>query len=303
MTVETFDSRDRAQVPEDTPEELVSRFVARISEVSSLPDVAVRIVRLVDDPKTCADDLSTAVRSDPSLAMRVMRTVNSAYYALDKKVADLKQAVAILGFREVRSLALTAYIASLFRSAEGHGRYTRQGLWAHMVSCGMVARLIAESSGRVGPHEAYLAGLLHDLGLILMDQYAHAAFCRIVDEVAEDRPSIELEREVLGFDHAALGQAVAHAWHLPEHLAQAIGHHHAPENCPEEHRPLAAAVAVANFLCHRQDITPLGVANVGMPSAAAFAEVGVGKSELATVAQALEETLKAADVMALVQVR
>lgn len=303
MSLDTFDSAGLEMVPEDTSNTALARLAARIGEVSSLPEVVLRVVRLVDDPQTGADSLSDAVRSDPALAMRVMRTVNSAFYALDDKVSDLRQAVAILGFREVRNLALTSHVATLFRTSEGHGRYTRRGLWNHLVATGMVARLVAQASGRVAPHEAYVAGLLHDLGLILLDQYAHAAFCRVVDELTENCPTCEVEQEVLGFDHAALGQVVGRQWNLPEHLTAAIGFHHAPQDCPAPQRTLVCAVAVANFLCHRQEVTPLGVANLPMPRPEVFGEVGLGRAELNDIVEGLDEVLRSADAMALIQIR
>jgi HD-like signal output (HDOD) protein len=86
--------------------------------------------------------------------MRLMRTVNSSYYALREKVADLKQAITLLGFKEVRNLSLTTYVAQLFQNTEGYGVYSRRGLWNHMVGVGMVARVVAQSCRNVAPQEA-----------------------------------------------------------------------------------------------------------------------------------------------------
>ncbi|HOM17014.1 MAG TPA: HDOD domain-containing protein [Thermoguttaceae bacterium] len=281
----------------------LARLAARIGEISTLPEVVYRILTLVEDPDTGAAELSEAVRSDPALAMRVMRTVNSPYYALEQKVSDLQQAIAILGFREIRNLALTAHVASLFRTSEGHKHYSRRGLWGHLVATGIVARMVAQTTGRIPPHEAYLAGLLHDLGLILLDQYAHAGFCRIVETIAPNRPTCQVEMEVLGFTHAELGQTVASQWNLPNHLTASIGFHHQPELCQGTYRPLVCAVAVANFLCHRQDVTSLGVANVPLPPPEIFAELNLGREELNQIVAQLEEALRSADLMAMSQVR
>ncbi len=193
----------------ELPEVLVERLFKRISEVSSLPAVAVRIIEVANDSTTGAEDLHDAVQFDAALAMRIMRTVNSSYYAMQNKVADLKLAITLLGFKEIRNLALTAYIAQLFTKGTGYGKYSREGLWNHLVGVGTVARLIAQTSGKVPPREAYLAGLLHDLGLILIDQYLHQPFCKVIDTLTEERPTCEIEREILGFDHAELGQFVA----------------------------------------------------------------------------------------------
>lgn len=295
-------TRDQKLPPVSTNVAL-SRLTARIGEISSLPEVVYRILTLVEDPNTGASDLSEAVRSDPALAMRVMRTVNSPYYALEEKVSDLQQAIAILGFQEIRNLALTSHVANLFRSSEGYKHYSRRGLWEHLVATGMVARMVAQTTGRIGPHEAFLAGLLHDLGLILLDQYAHAGFCRIVDAIGPDRPTCQVEMEVLGFTHAELGQTVAAQWNLPEHLTVAIGFHHEPQACEGTYRSLVCGVAMANFLCHHQDVTSLGIANVPLPSPEVFAELQLGREELNQIVEELEKALRSADLMAMVQIR
>jgi HD-like signal output (HDOD) protein len=287
----------------EIPEALLQRLFRRISEVSSLPAVASRIVQLANDPNTGADDLLGAIRGDPALAMRIMRTVNSSYYALDEKVANLKQGITLLGFNEVRNLALTAYVAPLFRESGQHGEYTRGGLWNHMVGVGMVARYIAGLVRTVPPQEAYLAGLLHDLGLVLIDQYLHRPFCRIIDLLTEKNRLCDLELQLLGFDHATLGQFVTEEWHLPEHLSVSIGSHHAPKEYSGPHRDIVYVVALANFFCHLKEVTSLGVRNVEMPSPDLFAELGIHKREVAAILDRVDEILQAADVMAVMYMR
>ena len=287
----------------EIPEELLQRLFARIGDVSSLPAVALQIVQLADDPNTGADDLLDAIRGDPALAMRIMRTVNSSYYALDQKVADLKQGITLLGFNEIRNLALTAYVAPLFRESEKHRDYTRAGLWNHMVGVGMVARYIAGLVRSVPPQEAYLAGLLHDVGLVLIDQYLHRSFCRIVDLLTEQNRLCDLELKLLGFDHAALGQFATEKWHLPEHLSVSIGSHHAPEEYSGPHRNIVYVVALANFFCHLKDLTSLGVRNVETPSPDLFSELGIHKRQMAEILAGVDEILRAAGVMAVLHMR
>ncbi len=285
-----------------SPEALVERLFSRIGEVSSLPAVALQIMELADDPKTEAQDLLDAVRGDPALAMRLMRTVNSAYYGLQEKVADLKQAITLLGFTEVRNLAMTAYLARLFRETEGHGVYSRRELWNHMVGTAMVARLTAQTCGQVKPQEAYLAGLLHDVGLILIDQYLHKPFCRVIDSLREDVPVCDAEMRIFGFDHATLGAYVASQWNLPKNLIATIGYHHSPMQCEGEHRPLVGVVSLANYFCHTKDLPSLGVRNVPMPPVELFVELGLQRSHMTTIAEQLGDVLVTADRMALVQV-
>lgn len=296
--------RPHSRLPRnDLPDALVLRLFERICEISSLPDVAMRIIEIADDPTSQVDDLLEAVRSDPALAMRVMRTVNSAYFGLADKVADLKQAITLLGFDEIRNLALTAYVAPHFREGESYGPYSRLGLWQHSVSVGMTAGMIAQASGRVFPQEAYLAGLLHDFGMILFDQYLHRPFCRVIDRLDGQTPAWHLELELLGFTHAQLGQFVADRWNLPEHLAVAIGFHHEPDEVDDPYRPIAVVVALADCLCHTKEVTSLGVDCAPAPPKDWLSLLGLGRAELRTIFEQIDGVLTAAQDLAMIQVR
>jgi HD-like signal output (HDOD) protein len=270
----------------------------RISEVSSIPDVALAIIRLANDPTSEAEDLFRAIQQDAALVMRIMRTVNSSYYGLPRQVADLKRAITLLGFKEIRNLVLGAYIADLFRETGGHGQYTRRGLWDHLVAVGAVAKLLAQACGKVPPQEAYLAGLLHDFGLILIDQYLHRPFCRVIDALGRETPICQLEREILGFDHAVLGEFVAARWQLPEPLTSAIRYHHDSDRYTGPHGALVHVVELANIFCHLKDRTSLGVRNTDMPSPRIFAALDLGEQQVARIWRQLEDVLETADAMA-----
>ena len=284
-----------------SPEVLVERLFRRISEVSSLPAVAMQIIEVANDSDTGAEDLLEAVQFDAALATRIMRTVNSSYYSLQNKVADLELAITLLGFKEIRNLAMTAYIAQLFKKGAGHGTYTREGLWNHLISVGTVARVIAGASRKVPPREAYLAGLLHDLGLILIDQYLHKPFCQVIDALSEDTPNWLAEQKVLGFDHAALGYFVAEKWNLPEHLTASIRYHHTPLQYDGPHREMVCVVTLANFFCNVKGLTSLGVADKEVPDAEVFGQLGLDKPQVAQIWEQLDQVLESANIMSLVR--
>jgi len=284
---------------EQPSEVLVERLFKRISEVSSLPTLAVRIIEVANDSKTGADDLHDVVQFDAALAMRIMRTVNSSYYSLQNKVADLKLAITLLGFKEIRNLAMTAYVAQLFTRDTGYKSYSREGLWNHLIGVGAVARLIAQTSGRVLPREAYLAGLLHDLGLILIDQYLHKPFREVLDSLDEKTSICQVEHEILGFDHAQLGEFVAQQWHLPEHLTTTIRYHHDPLAYQGPHRDMVYAVTLADFFCNLKQLPALGVVNMQMPPSEVFARLGLDKPRVASIWEQLDRTLQSANLMAL----
>jgi len=282
-------------------EVLVERLFARIGEVSSLPAVAAKVIEVVNEPGAAAVDLLEVIEHDAALAARIVRTVNSSYYGLKNKVADLQLAITLLGFEHIRNLALTTYIAHLFENNVGHGSYRREGLWNHLIGVGTVAKLIANLCGGVPPREAYLAGLLHDLGLILVDQYLNKPFCQVIDALDEETSLCPVEREILGFTHAQLGAYVAEKWDMPENLIAAIRYHHEPERYQGPHQRIVCAVALGNLFCSLRGLTSLGVRNVQQPLASVFTSLGLGKRHVAAIWENLDETLRDADIMALAQ--
>jgi HD-like signal output (HDOD) protein len=288
----------RSEAP---PEELVKGLFARISEVSTLPAVAMRIIQVANDSSTGAADLLDAVQYDAAIAARIMRTVNSSYYAMQNKVADLKLAITLLGFKEIRNLAMTAYVSQLFKKKQGYGTYTREGLWNHMIGVGIVARLIADVTRKAAPREAYLAGLLHDLGFILIDQYLNKPFHQLIDSLTEDRGQVEVEAEILGFDHAALGAYVGSQWRLPEHLVATIEYHHDPLAYAGEQWAMVYTVALADFFCNAKGVSPLGIRNTATPPSEVFSALGLQKSQVNRIWSELDDALKAADIMALIE--
>lgn len=279
----------------------LERLFSRIGEISSLPDVAIEIIEIASDTEHGAADLLDAVRRDPALSMRLMRTVNSSYYALRAKVTNLKQAINILGVEEVRNLALTAFVAPLFKQTAGYRIYTRRGLWQHMVTAGMLARLVARVSGKVPAGEAYLAGLVHDVGHLLIDQYMNAWFCRIIDALPTERPICQIETELLGFDHATLGAFVAAKWGLPEYLSTAISGHHQTEDYDGPHRTLVSVAVVANFLCHYQGVSSLGAPSGQSTPMQALRHLGLSKEQLTEIVAEIPAVLETAETLAAVQ--
>jgi putative nucleotidyltransferase with HDIG domain len=296
-------SSEEAQSRPPTDPAAIERLFSRIGEISSMPQAALHIARLAGDYSTNAKELVDAIRKDPTLAMRIMRTVNSSCYALSAKVSNLNQATMLLGFEEIRNLALTSYVAAIFRKTDGYGSYTRRKLWDHLVATAMVSRLVAQVSGKAVAQDAYLAGLLHDVGLILIDQYDHRAFCRILDRLTADSPTWKVEQEMIGFDHAALGAFVAAKWGLSQRVTDAIRYHHKADQYPGEDRQFVAVVALANLFCHVKGIPSAGIRCVETLPAQVFSDLALQRQQVSAIMDQIDKTLKAADLMAVCQVR
>jgi putative nucleotidyltransferase with HDIG domain len=237
------------------------KLFERIGEVSTLPSAAQRIVQIVSDEDTSAQDLLEALEGDPPLCIRVLRRVNSSFYSLRHQVTDLKTAISLLGYKEIRNLSLTVHVSRMLQDAGDYRRYSRKGLWNHMVASAVASRVVARECGVAHPDEAYLAGMLHDIGLILLDQYLRRYFLRVLRKLSDEVPTIEVEKVIFQFDHAELGAFVARQWKFAEPICDAIRYHHQPEAYHGPNRGLVNTVAVGNYLTSRAGITSLGVQN------------------------------------------
>ena len=271
---------------------LLDRTVERIHDVSSLPEVFVRVCEVVNDERSSVAELKEVVESDPSLASRVLRTVNSAAYGVSTSIDTLHQAICMLGFNEIRNLAITASVATIFKKDNSIGTYSRKGLWRHLVSVGLVSRMIALRSGSQRFDNAYLAGLIHDIGIILLDQHLHPSFVEIVEQVSADTPLLTIERENIGFTHSDLGARIAQKWRFSEAAVSAIRFHHDAHRYDGESQQIVQSVQVANFICTLKDIGSMGVRNVALPEPPVFSGVSIGRRELTVLWEDVDRELE-----------
>lgn len=279
----------------DHSDDLLTRITDRIDEISSLPHVMTQVLDVVNNPQTSVADLKTVVESDPALMARVLRTVNSSVYGLRVRAESVHRAISLLGFNEVRDLAVTASVADLFGKEVEVGTYRRKGLWRHLVCVALGARMVASRAGLEKFEEAYLAGLLHDLGIILIDQYLHQAFLEVVRDLSPDSTLCAIERRHLGFEHTQLGSRVAENWRFPEHALATIRFHHSSDAYTGNHQSVVQAVEVANYLCSSKGISSMGVKNVPAPPRSAFDALSIGRHELKVLWTDLDQELTKAE--------
>jgi putative nucleotidyltransferase with HDIG domain len=278
--------------------EALERLFSRIGDVMPLPASAQKVLKLTEDENANPDTLREAIQSDPVLVARILRRLNSSYYALSQKVSDLKSAIALLGLREIRNLAMTVFVSRIYDGASAHGTYKRENLWSHCVGVAVASRLVARVCGRGAAEEAYIAGLLHDIGLILLDQTLRKHFHKVLDGLDEATPTHIVENRILSFDHALLGGFVARKWNFPDSVADAITFHHQPWCYTGPHKDLVHVVAVANYLCSRTGLTSLGVHNVAPPPDEVYSGLGLDQVTLAIIWDELDTALDKATALA-----
>ena len=285
------------EFPPERPEAL-ERLFQHIGTVATLPAVGQRVLDLTESDTASPDDLRDAIQGDPVLVARILRRLNSSYFGLSHKIADVRTAVNLLGVREIRNLAITVFMSKMFEEDGSHGIYRREALWSHCVAVGVCARLVARVSGRGIPEEAYVGGLLHDIGLILLDQTLRRHFVRVLEGISPTVPTCSLETQILSFDHATLGGYVAQRWQFPQRIVDAITYHHAPLKYTGPHKELVFIVAIANYLCSRAGRTSLGIHNVVAPPDEAYSGLGLDHVSLTIICSELEATLDKAEALA-----
>ena len=264
----------------------------RIHSVSSLPHVAMKVMEVAQDPRSGARELKLAMESDPSLCARVLKCVNSSAYALRSPIANLQHAIAYLGIKQIRNLAMSAAVSELFKRDGALGNYSRAGLWKHLVSVGICARMIAMRLRLDNFEDMFLAGLLHDVGIILEDEHLHVPFGQVIGSLRERVPLDAVEREILGFDHMTLGERVARDWRFPEAVVAAVRHHHDSSRAPAEALDIVRCVEVANILCSLKGMTSVGM-NLVAFSAASIAALALSKDDILVLATDLDRELQA----------
>jgi putative nucleotidyltransferase with HDIG domain len=222
------------------------RLLENLKELPTLPTVVAQLMMTLNEPTSSARDLERLIANDQAIAARLLKLANSAFYGLPGKVASLNRAITLLGFNTVRSLVLTIGVIDKFGGPSGGKYFDRGEFWEHSLSVAMVARLLGARDSAFSPDEAHLAGLLHDIGKVIMDNFMPAKFQEAMQLVKEKgRDPLEAEQELLGLSHDEVGHIAAGEWRFPEFLSEVIKNHHNPENATQ-FPEITQLVATAN---------------------------------------------------------
>lgn len=225
----------------------ILRAAAAADNLPSLPTPVLRVVRMAGDPAVSVTQLARAAEADATLAGRMLRTANSSYYGLPRRVSTIYEATALLGSKTVRNLAMFAVACSWFSTKEAATRSWMSELLTKAIAVGVASQLIAERYLTEMSEEAFAAGLLHDVGASAMLVWRGQAYGRIIALAERSlRPVHEVESQAYGFDHADLGARVADDWALPAVLVNAIRGH----NDPWEDKEQAAVTKIVYLAEH-----------------------------------------------------
>ncbi|MEM9250846.1 MAG: HDOD domain-containing protein [Planctomycetota bacterium] len=239
-----------------TPNPVVADAIREISHIATLPEVTIKIIQLVEDPDSTAQDLNKVISNDPALGARILKVVNSAFYGLPGQIGSINRAIVLLGLNAVKNIAIAASLAKLFRGGKICPQFDARDLWNQSIAAAAGTRLLAERIGLGLPDEAFLAGLIHDLGIMVEVQARRAKFVEAVGGVLDGTyPTLrQAEQALIGADHEAFGAELCKTWKFPASFAHVTGFHHRPMELAAEHRTLTGLVFVADVISRKLEL-------------------------------------------------
>ncbi len=215
----------------------------------SLPSVAMKVLELTRDPGTSISAIAHAVQSDPALSMRVLKTVNSSYYGLTVPCPSISRAMSLLGLNMVKSIVLGFSLVDMTRTASNGTGFDLQEYWRRVMYSATAARALAIQVRISDPEEAFVGALVQDVGMLACLAALRDDYLKVLEDSPECHDEIRHhEREVLGFDHASVGEQLAKRWRLPTQICECIGRHHTPDRASQGNLRLVRAVALANLM-------------------------------------------------------
>lgn len=227
----------------------------KIQNLPTLPVVIQKLREVITDPQSDAEAVSSVIEDDPAIMARVLKLVNSAFYASSEPVKSLQAAVSRIGLKGINNIAISTAVFDTFRP-DDEGDFDRMEFWKHCICTGIASTVLYNEISDRFTHVfssdlLHLSGLLHDIGKIIFEGFFHEEFMnavRVSDE--EDIPLYQAERKVIGVDHAFVGGWLAEKWNLTPDLVQIIRWHHDVMKVSSENKELIYICHAANYLCN-----------------------------------------------------
>jgi len=274
-------------------------IVAKIDELPPLPSLASKGLNMLSDPEISLEDVEAVIAKDQALVSKIIKVSNSALYGGLQQVTSLRQALARLGAKTTKSLILAASARGYFvKQHQGVQVYGRM-LWQHAVECGIAARRVAATVAYEDPEQAFISGILHDIGkvAILMlhpEKYKQIQKMKNTDKVTD----VQAEIRILHTDHAHIGQLLMAKWHMPEDVRACIEFHHRPSEAGD-HRQLSLIVAYSNFLSHVYGEHPQATVDEDDAAIKGLAEqLGLSATDSQTLVEVVQQDFQSTEMMA-----
>ena len=280
----------------------VEHIIGQLENLPTLPAVATRLLGLTARAsKANAPEVGRIIQSDQTLTARVLRLVNSPHYSLGRPIGTVAEAVVLMGFEAIHNSVLSIQVFDMF-AQDQESTFDRRSFWKHAVGVGCCAELLSEYLGGKERDQAFVAGLLHDIGKVALDVCFPADFARAMELVRErGMPSVVAEQREIGADHTLVGKRLAEAWRLPDDLTRSIWLHHQPLSLGDGNSSAAARSAstlvklvhISDVICGQQHIGFDEGRPTFLASEALLDQVGIIPETLDKVTRALRQRIEA----------
>lgn len=227
----------------------------KFSDLKTLPHVAIKVTQLVNDEKSTLHDFEEVIKLDPVLVSRLLRLVNSPYFGLAQKIESIPKAVVFTGMKQLRNLVAVEALRNIFQG--GDEEFSAQKLWLHSATVAILSEMIAKRIFGISGDDVFLAGIIHDIGLIVEDQTVGALLRQACREFQSGKGTlIECEQRIIGTDHTEVGALLAKDWNLPEEVLKSIKHHHSQKKEPEL-PSISGILQLAEFMASKMKYWPI----------------------------------------------
>ncbi len=261
-------------------QERVKKLIDKVQGLPTLPSMLNSINQMILNERTSAKEVAQIISSDPALTSKVLRVVNSSFYGFPNRITTITHAIVILGFNTIKSIVLSSTIFDVFRRGTKPGEFDRTEFWKHSIGCGAAAKVLGRRIHYPMLEELFIAGLLHDVGKIVLDQYLPEKFGEVTALVrTKDILIADAEFQVLGVTHADVGAWLFEKWNLSKGLVETVRCHHNPALAGETQR-FAEIIHVADVLVRAVGFGSGGDRKIPAISDAAWRSLGLVESEL-----------------------
>lgn len=261
-------------------------LLERGEQLPTLPTVVFQLHRVLENEHAATGDVAAIIERDPALTTRLLRAANSAAHSRGgDRIGAVAAAVSRLGVNQIRAICIVLAVVKSVRSRAGG--LDHQAFWVHSAAVGMTARHLWGRFGSdpaISADDLYVAGLLHDAGLLVLEQYFPDEFARVLDIRAAGGGRLwQTEETELGMDHGAVGGLLLGRWSLPPHVAEGVTNHHHPHQAEEQFQKISRVVQAAEVLCHEHGAALVDEGPTDCSAEDVLTELGLDDSEIAAV--------------------
>jgi|Deesub1362B_J571_1020462.scaffolds.fasta_scaffold01287_4 putative nucleotidyltransferase with HDIG domain len=262
-----------------------------VNDLPTLPSIYTQITEVIKDPNSSVADVAKIIERDQSLTSKVLRLVNSSFYGFARQISTIRQAVVLLGFNNIKNTVLSVSVFQTF-AGMSLGRFDMRDFWKHSIATGVLATFLDKRLRKGYQEETFVAGLLHDIGKIILNRYFGDMFEEALQYAQSKKETFyRAERAVIGFSHDEIGEYLAEKWQLPYTLVESIALHHQPSNL-RSNPTLVAIVHLANVLAHELHFGFSGDFKVPDVDSFAYEELGIQKEELEEIKEEARKVLE-----------